>query len=113
MPNWLRLLFFLALMSLPALAGRELNNRSGNYNGDYVAASIAVREPDKDEVKKERVKISLRERYVDIIWSDEKMDRCRVDFIYTTGYKTEISARIADGETRYFIIVDGQIGPTE
>ncbi|MFN8607713.1 MAG: hypothetical protein U0931_09285 [Vulcanimicrobiota bacterium] len=113
MSAWFRMLLFLALMALPAVAGRELNNRSGTYNGDYLAQSIAIREPDKDEVKKEKIKIALRERYVDIIWSDEKMDRCRVDFIYTTGYKTEITARAAEGDTRFFIVIEGQIGPPQ
>lgn len=107
------MLLVLALMTLPAIAGRELNNRSGTYNGDYIAMSIAIREPDKDEVKKEKIHIALRERYVDIVWSEEKMDRCRVDFIYTTGYKTEITARAAEGDTRYFIVIDGSIGPSQ
>ncbi|MBX3165848.1 MAG: hypothetical protein KF760_00495 [Candidatus Eremiobacteraeota bacterium] len=107
------MLLVLALMTLPAIAGRELNNRSGTYNGDYVAMSIAIREPDKEEVKKEKVNIALRERYVDILWSPDKADRCRVDFIYTTGYKTEISARAAEGDTRFFIIIDGTIGPSQ
>jgi hypothetical protein len=113
MSAWLRMLLVLALMTLPAIAGRELNNRSGTYNGDYIAKSIAIREPDKDEVLKEHIKIALRERYVDILWSDEKMDRCRVDFMYTTGYKTEITARAAEGDTRYFIVIEGSIGPPQ
>ena len=113
MSAWFRMLLFLALMTLPAVAGRELNNRSGTYNGEYKALSIMVREPDKEEVKKENVRVVLRERYVDIVWSDEKMDRCRVDFMYTTGYKTEITARAAEGETRYFIVIDGMIGPVQ
>jgi hypothetical protein len=113
MPAWIRMLLVLALMTLPAVAGRELNNRSGTYNGDYKATSIAIREPDKEEVKKENVRVSLRERYIDIIWSDEKMDRCRVDFMYTTGYKTEITAQAAEGGTRFFIVIDGTIGPPQ
>jgi hypothetical protein len=113
MSAWFRMLLVLALMTLPAIAGRELNNRSGTYNGDYVALSVAIREPDKEEVKKEKVNIALRERYVDIIWSADKADHCRVDFIYTTGYKTEITARAAEGETRFFIVLDGTIGPPQ
>lgn len=49
---WLRIILLLALLVLPAVAGRELNNRSGTYNGDYIAESIAIREPDKEEVIK-------------------------------------------------------------
>ena len=111
--SWFRLLFVLALMTLPAIAGRELNNRSGTYNGDYIAQSVAIREPDKEEVKKEKVNIALRERYVDILWSPDKADHCRVDFMYTTGYKTEITARAAEDETRFFIVIDGTIGPSQ
>jgi len=111
--SWFRPLFVLALMTLPAIAGRELNNRSGTYNGDYIAQSVTIREPDKEEVKKEKVNIALRERYVDILWSPDKADRCRVDFIYTTGYKTEITARAAEGETRFFIVIEGTIGPPQ
>jgi hypothetical protein len=99
-------------MVLPAVAGRELNNRSGTYNGDYIAETIAVREADKEEVIKKTVHIGLRERYVDIVWSEDNMDRCRVDFIYTTGYKTEITARHADKDIRYFITIAGPIGPS-
>jgi len=107
------MLLILALMALPAIAGRELNNRSGTYNGDYIAESIAIREPDKEEVKKEKVHITLRDRWLDIIWSEEKMDRCRVDFMYTTGYKTEITCRAAEGDTRFFIVVKDTIGPPQ
>ena len=110
--RWFQTLILLVVLVLPAVAGREINNRAGVYNGDYIAASIAVREPEKEEVIKKNVNISLRERYVDIIWSDEKMDRCRVDMIYTTGYKTEITARHAENDNRYFITIEGSIGPT-
>lgn len=109
---WLRIILLLALLVLPAVAGRELNNRSGTYNGDYVAESIAIREPDKEEVIKKTVNIAVRERYVDIIWSEEKMDHCRIDFMYTTGYKTEITARHAENDIRYFITLNGSIGPS-
>lgn len=111
--SWFRMLLILALMTLPAIAGRELNNRSGTYNGEYVAQSIAIREPDKEEVKKENVNVYLHDRYIDIIWSPEKMDRCRVDFMYTTGYKTEITCRSAETETRYFITIKDTIGPPQ
>ena len=113
MVNWFRILCLMVVLVLPAVAGRELNNRSGTYNGDYIASTIAIREEDKDEVIKKTVHIGLRERYVDIVWSDEKMDRCRVDFMYTTGYKTEITAQNAkDEKIRYFITIDGSIGPS-
>ena len=50
---------------------------------------------------------------MDILWSPDKADHCRVDFMYTTGYKTEITARAAEGETRFFIVIDGTIGPSQ
>ena len=43
---------------------------------------------------------------MDIVWSEEKRDRCRVDFIYTTGYKTEITARAAEGDFRDWPAID-------
>ncbi len=108
-----RMLFLLAVLVLPAVAGRELNNRGGTYNGDYIADTIAVREPDKEEVIKKTVHIGLREKWLDIVWSPDKMDRCRVDFIYTTGYKTEITCRHAESEIRYFVTINGSIGPSQ
>jgi len=111
--RWTGRLLLILLLAWPALAGRELDNRSGVYNGDYIADTIVIREPDKEEVVKKTVHIGIRERYVDIVWSPDKMDHCRIDSMYTTHYKTEITCHHTSADTRYFITVAGTIGPPQ
>lgn len=108
--RWIQVLFLLAVLVLPAVAGREIDNRNGLYNGDYIADTIEIREPDKEPVIKKKVHIGLRERKLTIVWSDELMDVCRADSIYTTGYKTEITASNTKNDIRYFVTIEGSIG---
>lgn len=109
----MHILLLLVVLVLPALAGREIDNRSGLYNGDYIADEIEIREPDKEPVSKKKIHIGLRERKLTITWSDELMDNCRVDQIFTTGYKTEITASNIKNDIRYFVKINGPIGPAQ
>lgn len=101
--------FIALLICWPAVAGRELNNRSGQYNGEW-KASVTIRQDDKEDEVVDKVVVQLRERYCDIIFSTDRMERARVDQIYTTGYKTEITARSAEKDLRFFIVIAADIG---
>jgi hypothetical protein len=103
------LLLLLSLMVVwPAVAGRELNNRSGQYNGDY-KATVTIRQDEKEDEVVEKVTVMLRERYCDIVFSPDRMERARVDQIYTTGYKTEITCRHPEKDMRFFIVIAADI----
>lgn len=109
MNTWIRSLLVVGMLVAPAFAGRELDNRSGMYNGNYRAANIKVRQPDQEDKEMKSVPIVLRERFVDIVTGEAQLEKARVDQIYTTGYKTEITAREIDGNKRYFIMIEGSI----
>ena len=94
------------LLRQPAWAGHEIDNAQGRRNGRYVATKIRVTEPDKEEITLKKTRIELSERYVLIYLKDRNVN-CRVDQIYSMGYKLEISANDPGKPIRYFIIVEG------
>ena len=98
----MRILLLLLLLASPCFAGRELDNRGGQYNRDTFG-EVEVREPDKEPVKHARVNLVLRERRLEIIFSPEKSVKSRVDQIWATGTRTEITASDVDSDTRFFI----------
>lgn len=101
----MRILLLLLLLASPCFAGRELDNRGGQYNRDTVG-EVEVREPDKEPVKHPKVNLVLRERRLDIIFSPEKAAKARVEQIWATGTRTEITASDVNSNTRYFIKLD-------
>lgn len=109
MRQWMRVLALGTLLALPVWAGRELDNRFGMYNGDFKAKSVKVRQPDVEEKELSNIPFSLRERNLQLMIDVETIENARVDQIYTTGYKTEITARQVDGDKRYFLFIEGSI----
>jgi hypothetical protein len=97
------------MLVLPAIAGRELDNRGGLYDGHYTAESVRVREDDKDDVTFERVPMVLEGRYVSLNLGDQLLAKARVDQMYDTGFKTEITATDTQKDVRYMIKLKGSM----
>ena len=93
--------------SVPAWAGREIDNREGRYNGVW-NAQVKIEEPDKEPVVIPVVKVELTERFIHIYLKDETVVS-RTNNIYTTGYKTEISTRHPKKDINYFVTIPGPI----
>ena len=96
----------LALLSLtgPALAGHELDNRFGKYNGSYVGKAKVII-PDQDDKIIEKIRFDLEERHVNIDFK-EGMVRARLDQIYTFGYKTEVMCHHPEKDERYILTTE-------
>lgn len=105
----LKVLLVLATLVLPALAGRDLSNRSGAYNGEYIA-EVKILEEDKEDRIVKNVHIVLRERYVDLYFSDTQKDTGWLDQMYAVKGETQITAKDVNKEIRYFITIPKDIG---
>ncbi len=93
--------------AVPAWAGREIDNREGRYNGAW-NAQVKIEEPEKEAIVLPKVKVELQERYIRIYLKDETVV-ARHSNIFTTGYKTEISARHPTKDINYFVTIPGAI----
>lgn len=98
-----------ALLTSAAWAGRELDNRQGVFNGDYMAQEIKVKAPDKEDAIMEKTGITLENRLLWINLPDAKREKCRLDQIFSTGAYTDITAHSLDGDNRYYIRLDRSI----
>lgn len=99
----------LVVTQLPgtAWAGRELTNNLGQYDGAW-NAKVKVQEEGKEDVTFPKLKVELQERFIRIYFDTETV-ACRHDQIYTTGYKTEITARHSAKPITYFITINASI----
>lgn len=109
MKRWAQTVLLATMMVLPAVAGRELDNRHGIFDGTYMAVSCTVRQPDVEEKQLERVPFNLRAREALLELPGPKFDKCRVEQIYDTGFNTEITCTSFDTDVRYFIKLKGRL----
>lgn len=112
MRRWFQTILLSSMLVLPALAGRELDNRFGKLDGDYRAETVKISEPDKEEKVVEDVSFTLTRREIVLAFPAEHglhFQKARVDQIYDTGFKTEITARDADKDIRYLLRIKGSL----
>jgi hypothetical protein len=106
--RWAQTVLLATMMVLPAVAGRELDNRQGVFDGTYMAVTCQVRKPDVDETQLEKVPFVLRHREA-VLELPDKLDKCRVEQIYDTGFNTEITCTSFESDTRYFLKLKGRL----
>lgn len=94
-------LFLVLLLSLPAVAGREVRNDDGRLNGIYREAVVKNRSQDR---LWRGVEIDVEEDRVEVRFA--RPLELRAESFYDWGYQLEITCRQPDSGDLYIITVD-------
>jgi len=102
--SFLAALAVVASQVRPAVAGRELNNQMGRYDGTYVGKCKIIK-PDTPDKIIDRIKFDLAERYANLYFEDRNV-HARIDQIYSFGYKTEVMCHHVEVDERFIVTTE-------
>ncbi|HXE72343.1 MAG TPA: hypothetical protein VNO81_06750 [Candidatus Nitrosotenuis sp.] len=94
-------LLLLILLALPALAGEELDNSEGEWDGLYRGCKVKNK---TDGTVTEGLEVDVEGKWATIRYPSGPVET-RIDIIYDWGYQTEITAHLKNGKDVYIIYV--------